>query len=114
MKTAYLGDIPLATDMKLPHLPKIVEGQVYMVDTEMGPLALMTQATYTNFGTMCETLRNVARHLERKMREQNQQLDTAQRMLADVTRKYTHLKETTQAQRRASLRSVFTPGAKAE
>jgi ABC-type Fe3+-hydroxamate transport system substrate-binding protein len=111
MKT-ILGDIPLATDFVLPQLPRLVDGQVYQVDSQMGMINVMTNKTYLDLGTMCESLRQMARHMERKMREQNQQLDTAQRVLADVSRKYKDLREKTSADRRAQMESLFKPGVK--
>jgi hypothetical protein len=114
MKTSYFGTIPLITDINLPQIPQMVPDQVYLVDSERGRIAVMSQKTWENFGTMCESIRNAMRHIERKMQEQNVELETTRRIHAQLVKQHNHLKETTQAQRRASLQSVFKPGVKAE
>jgi hypothetical protein len=114
MKTAYFGDVKAPTDIVLPPLPQMVPDQVYLVDSERGPLAVMSRKTWENFGTMCESIRQAMRHIDRKMQEQNVELETTRRIHAQLVKQHNHLKETTQAARRASLQSVFKPGAKAE
>lgn len=110
MKTSYFGEVTAPNDISLPAMPRMIPDQVYLVNSEMGPIAVMSQKTWENFGTMCEQLRNAMRHIDRKMNEQNVELETTRRLHADLVKRYNHLKETTQAARRASLESVFKPG----
>lgn len=111
MKTAYFGQIGSPMDFSLPALPAMREGQVYLIDSQVGAIAVMSRSTWESFGTMTESIRNAMRHVDRKMQEQAVELDAVRRIHADLVKKYNHLKETTQAARRASLQSVFKPGA---
>lgn len=103
---AYLDEQPVPSNE--PVVPALERGKVY---ESLGPrqekIMLMTEETWTDFGTNMASLRQALSHMTRKLKEAETDKEVAMRRLTDVTTRLENLRAIRREEKRPEVEAMF-------